>query len=176
VTYAQTPLLFRNLGSRKFDEVSAKSGNALMQPVVARGAAYGDYDGDGDLDVLITVNNGPARLLRNDGGERSHRLRLQLKGTKATRDAIGAYARVTHASGVSPWLMVKTGSSYCSQSELPLTFGLGSAKAVTKIEVKWPDGRTETMPGAAANQAISIEEGKGIVAQATLQLGGSGRR
>ena len=176
VSYAESPHLFRNLGSRRFEDVSGKSGQALQQPQVGRGAAYGDYDGDGDLDLLITVNNGPARLLRNDGGERASKLRLQLQGTKGNRDAIGAYARVTHAAGVSPWLMVKTGSSYCSQSELPLTFGLGASKTVTKIDVKWPDGRTETLPGTDVNQVLTIEEGKGVVAKAALPLGRGGAR
>jgi len=176
VTYAQTPHLFRNLGSRKFDEVASKSGKALTEPVVARGAAYGDYDGDGDPDLLMTANNGPARLLRNDGGDRSHRLRVQLTGTKSNRDAIGAFARVTHGAGSSPWLMVKTGSSYCSQSELPLTFGLGATNRVTRIEVKWPDGRLETLPGADANQAITIEEGKGITGRTPLPRARQGTR
>ncbi len=176
VTYAQAPHLFRNLGSRRFEEVAVKSGKALQQPMVARGAAYGDYDGDGDLDVLVTVNNGAARLLRNDGGERSQRLRLQLRGAAVNRDAIGAVARVTQASGPSPWLMVKTGSSYCSQSELPLTFGLGAGKTVSKIEVTWPDGKTETLPGTEANQVLTIEQGKGITARAALPLGRAGTR
>ncbi len=163
VAYAQAPHLFRNLGNRRFEAVTATSGAPLQQAVVARGAAYGDYDGDGDPDVLITTNNGPARLLRNDGGERSNRLRARFVGTKSNRDGIGTFARVTTASGPSPWQMVKTGSSYLSQSELPLTFGLGTADRVTKIEVKWPDGRTETLPGVEANVALTIEEGKGIV-------------
>jgi len=165
VTYAQAPHLFHNLGNRRFEAVTASSGSALQQPVVARGAAYGDYDGDGDPDLLVTANNGPARLLRNDGGERSARLRARFVGTKSNRDAIGTFARVTTASGTSPWLMVKTGSSYLSQSELPLTFGLGTANTVSKIEVKWPDGRAETLPGTDVNLTLTIEEGKGIVAR-----------
>jgi enediyne biosynthesis protein E4 len=168
ITYAQSPHLFRNLGGRKFEDVSARSGKALQETMVARGAAYGDYDGDGDLDVLVTVNHGRARLLRNDGGDRSHRLRLRLMGTNSNRDAIGALARVVHAGGASPWLMVKTGSSYCSQSELPLTFGLGGSAGVKTIEVKWPDGRLEMLPGSAADQALTITEGKGVSARAAL--------
>lgn len=170
IAYAQPPLVFRNLGSRKFEDATGKLGNTLIESMVARGAAYGDYDGDGDLDVLVTTNGGRARLLRNDGAERSQKVRLRLVGTTSNRDAIGAFARVTHASGSSPWQMVKTGSSYCSQSELPLTFGLGSVTSVTKIEVKWPNGRTDAFPGVAANRTLTIQEGKGMTAQAVLPL------
>ena len=163
VTYAQPPLLFRNAGSGRFEDATAAAGKALQEPMVARGAAYGDYDNDGDPDLLVTTNNGPARLLRNEGGERNRRLRVRLRGVTSNRDAIGAFVRVTHAAGTSPWLMVKTGSSYCSQSEMPVTLGLGRAERVTRIEVKWPDGRIETLPGADADQALTIEEGTGIV-------------
>jgi hypothetical protein len=168
IAHAQRPLLFRNAGSRKFEDATDAAGKAMLMPMVARGAAYGDYDGDGDLDLLVTVNNGPARLLRNEGAERNHRLRLRIVGTKSNRDAIGASARVTHSAGKSPWLMVKTGSSYCSQSEMPVTFGLGAIDRVTHIEVKWPDGKVDMLPGTNANQSLTIEEGKGITARQPL--------
>jgi len=163
VTYAQPAHLFRNRGSKKFDAVTAASGTALVKPVVGRGAAYGDYDNDGDLDLLITSNNGPARLLRNDGGNRNPMLRVSTLGTSSNRDGIGAQVRLTLDTGTRRWGTVKTGSSYLSQSELALTFGLGNAKKITRIEVVWPNGRAETLPGVAANQVVIIQEGKGIV-------------
>ena len=168
VTYAQPPHLFRNLGGKKFEAVGPRLGRAIAQPVVARGAAYGDYDNDGDLDVVMTTSNGPARLLQNTGGTNGA-LRVTTIGTTSNRNGIGAKVRVHPEGGAPRWAMVKTGSSYCSQSELPVTFGLGRAPAVTRIEVTWPNGRSETVPGVAANTAITIEEGKGIVRTVPLR-------
>ena len=171
VTYAQRPHLFRNLGSRKFEEISTRVGQAFQQAVVARGAAYGDFDNDGDLDVAITTNNGPARLLRNDRTAKNGALRVMLEGAASNHSAIGARVRLDVEDGRKPWAMVKTGSSYCSQSELPLTFGLGRASKVTTIEVTWPNGRVEKLAGVAANQSVTIREGKGIVRTTPLAAG-----
>jgi len=174
VTYAQPPHLFRNQGRGRFEEVTAAAGAAFSQPMVARGAAYADIDLDGDLDLVVTTNNGPARLFRNDGVS-NHALRVSLKGRESNRDAIGARVVVTLADGTSQWRMVKSGSSYLSQSELPLTFGLGAAAAVRAIEVTWPNGRAETLPGVAGDQRITVEEGQGIVERSPLARRGSAR-
>ncbi|MEO5742938.1 MAG: CRTAC1 family protein [Vicinamibacterales bacterium] len=169
VSYAQPPHLFRNLGGRRFEEVTPRSGAGLRLPIVARGAAYGDYDGDGDPDLLVTTNNGPARLLRNDGGNAHRALRVALRGTASNRDGIGARVTVRMADGSRRWQMVKTGSSYLSQSELPITFGLGRAQAVHSIEVAWPSGRVDRLAGEKAGQRVTIQEGGGIVARAEFK-------
>jgi enediyne biosynthesis protein E4 len=161
VSYEELPLLFRNLGGGKFENVSGRVGPAFTHPMVARGAAYADYDHDGDLDILIANNNGPACLLRNDGGNRNHWLSLRLSGTKSNRDGIGGVVRVETASG-RQWNMVRSGSSYCSQSDLALTFGLGK-ETVASVEVDWPSGVRARFQNVAANQRLTIDEDRGIV-------------
>ncbi len=165
VKYAQAPHLFRNLGQNKFEEVTATMGPALQRPIVGRGAAYGDFDNDGDLDLLITANNGPARLLRNENGNQNDRLRVKTVGTRSNRDGIGAKVTVRGDHGMRLFAMVKTGSSYLSQSELPLTFGLGKPEAgrTVSVEIAWPSGRKDTIPDVKANQFITVKEGKGII-------------
>lgn len=170
VKYAEPPHLFRNLGKKKFEAMVTKLGHALQQPVVARGAAYGDYDNDGDLDLLVTTNNGPARLLRNDGGNQNNVLRIKTVGASSNRDGIGAKVRITLPDHLKLTGMVKTGSSYCSQSELPLTFGLGKAEKVLNIEIVWPNGNKQAINDVSANQQIIIEEGKGIIATHPILL------
>ncbi len=160
--YKQIPLMFRNLGKGRFDSVGNSLGAAFNVPQVGRGAAYGDYDRDGDLDILLINNEGPARLLRNEGGNRNHWLTIRTVGTKANRDGIGAVVRVESASGVQ-MQTVHSGSSYCSQSDLALTFGLGPDTTVKSIDVVWPSGTKDRVTGVAANQFVRLQEGLGIV-------------
>ena len=164
VKYTQPPHLFRNTGQGKFEEATRSLGAAFNRPMVARGAAYGDFDRDGDLDILVTTNSGPAHLFRNDGGNQNNWLAVRTVGAKSNRDGIGAVVRVESASG-KQWNRVRSGSSYCSQSDLALTFGLGTSRAVTALEIEWPSGTKQRLTNVAANQGITIEEGKGIVAQ-----------
>jgi hypothetical protein len=163
VTYAQRPHLFHNGGRRQFEDVTAQSGPALQRQMVARGAAYADYDNDGDLDIVVTVNQGAARLLRNDGGNRNNVLRVQTVGAASNRDGIGARVDVEVRGGAKLWQIVKTGSSYASQSELPLTFGLGNAPGVDKVSIRWPSGRVESVGPLQANQRVTVKEGSGVV-------------
>ena len=162
VSYKQPPLLFHNRGNGKFESVAAAMGPDFSRPIVARGAAYGDLDHDGDLDVVITTNHGPAYLFRNDGGNGNHWLRVRTVGTKSNRDGIGAVVRVTSAAG-KQWTLVRTGSSYCSQSETAPTFGLGRDKVVQTLEVEWPSGVKQRFTNVPANQVVTVDEAKGIV-------------
>jgi hypothetical protein len=173
--YAQPAILFHNSGNRKFEDASAKVGPALQQPVVGRGAAYLDYDNDGDLDLVITANNGPARLLRNENGNQNDMLRVKLVGTRSSRDGIGAKVILTTSTGARLLRMVKTGSSYASQSELPLTFGLGKPEAgkTVNIEIIWPSGQKDSLSKISADQFITVKEGFGIVAARPIAFGKS---
>ena len=161
VSYREKPLLFRNVGNHKFENVSAQAGPAFNRPIVARGAAYADFDRDGDLDVLIASNNGPAYLFRNDGGNNNHWLTIRLVGTRSNRDGIGAIVRIQSAGG-KQWNMVRSGSSYCSQSDLALTFGLGKDPSAT-VEVDWPSGAKQQFQDVPANLFLTIDESRSIV-------------
>ena len=177
VKYAQRPSVFRNSGKKKFEDVSGKLGGALQKEVVGRGVAYADIDNDGDLDVVITENNGPARLLRNDNGNQNDMLRIRTVGVHSNRDGIGAVVTVKTSKGARMVQMVKSGSSYLSQSEMILTFGLGKpepGKTVT-VEIAWPAGKTESLSNVAANQLITVQEGKGIIAAKPITFGASSK-
>ena len=161
VTYAEPPHLFRNLANGKFEETTTKVGPAFAAPKVARGAAYADINNNGALDVLITTNGGPVHLYRNEGGV-NQSLRVKLVGTKSNRDGIGAVVRVVSGSDKQA-LTVKSGSSYLSQSELVLTFGLGSRTKTDTVEVQWPSGQIDKLSNVAAGQTVTVQEGKGVV-------------
>jgi len=161
VTYAEPPHLFRNLGGGKFTEVTAQMGPALAAPKVARGAAYGDMDNDGFLDVLLTTNAGPAYLFHNEGGV-NHSLRVKLIGTKSNRDGIGAIVHLTSGND-KQWKMLRSGSSYLSPSELVLTLGLGTNAKADMVEIQWPSGQLDKLSNINAGQTVTVEEGKGIV-------------
>jgi enediyne biosynthesis protein E4 len=164
VGYAQPPQLFLNSGKGVFRDVAGDAGAGFVQSKVGRGVACGDFDRDGDLDLLITTNNGPAFLYRNDQNAGNKSVRFRLVGTKSNRDAIGAEVRV-ESGGVNQSRLVKSGSSYLSQSELPVTFGVGKREVIDRVVILWPSGRTEEFKNIASGKAYECVEGKGIMGQ-----------
>jgi hypothetical protein len=162
VGYAQPPQLFLSNGKSSFHDVASEAGGSFDQPKVGRGLAYGDFDRDGDLDLLITTNNGPAYLYRNDQLAAHRSIRFRLVGTKSNRDAIGATVHIS-SGGLQQSRMVKGGSSYLSQSELPVTFGLEKRDQVERAVIYWPSGRTEEFKNLSAGRTYDCTEGKGIV-------------
>jgi hypothetical protein len=164
VGYAQPPQLFLSNGKGSFRDVAAEVGGGFDQPKVGRGLAYADFDRDGDLDLLLTTNNGPAYLYRNDQLTGNHSIRFRLVGTKSNRDGIGASLRV-FSGGITQSRIVKGGSSYLSQSELPVTFGLEKRDRIERVVIDWPSGRTEEFKNLPAGRCYECTEGKGIVPQ-----------
>jgi hypothetical protein len=126
---------------------------------VSRGTAFADYDNDGDLDLLVTNLNTPCNLLRNDGGNQGAWLILKLVGTRSNRDAIGARVKVV-AGNTTQTREVRSGSSYLSQSDMRLHFGLGKYKQVERVEIRWPSGLEERLEGIGANQILTLVEGE----------------
>ena len=161
VGYAQPPQLFLNLGGGKFREAGTELGGGFDSPKVGRGLAVGDFDRDGNLDLLMTTNHGPAFLYRNEqtGGNRS--IRIRLVGTSSNRDGIGALVRL-YNRGETQSRLVHSGSSYLSQSELPITFGVGKADQVERITIHWPNGRTEEFKNLPTGKSYQAIESKGL--------------
>jgi hypothetical protein len=161
VGYAQPPQLFLNDGKGSFRDIATEAGGGFEKPKVARGLAYADFDRDGNLDLLLTTNSGPTYLYRNDQLAGNRSIRFRLVGTKSNRDGIGATVRIV-SGGSNQWRMVKSGSSYLSQSELPVTFGLAKRDRVERTVILWPSGRTEEFKNLAAGRCYECTEGKGI--------------
>ena len=161
VGYAQPPQLFLNNGKGIFHDVAAEISGGFSQPKVGRGLAYGDFDRDGDIDLLMTTNHGPAYLYRNDQLAGNRSIRFRLVGTKSNRDAIGASVKIFHNGSIQSRL-VKGGSSYLSQSELPVTFGVGKQDKINRVVIQWPSGRTEEYKDLTTGRAYECVEGKGI--------------
>ncbi|MBB15883.1 RNA-binding protein [Candidatus Poribacteria bacterium] len=156
VTYKQSPHLFRNIGKSKFVDVANQSAD-LMEPIVGRGAAYGDIDNDGDWDLLVTNCNGIPRLFRNENKTAHNWIKIRLIGEKSNRDGIGSRVKITTESGTQERTL-RSGSSYCSQSELSIIFGLGNDKKISQLDVSWPSGQVTTLTELALNKSITIKE------------------
>ena len=157
--YAEPTLLFRNRHDGTFAEVGLKSGAPFTTEIVGRGCAWGDYDNDGRLDLLITANNGRAMLWHNETQTANHWLKLKLTGTKSNRDGIGALVRVS-SGGLTQRQMVRSGSSYLSQSDLRPNFGLGAGTRAD-VEIRWPSGTVDCLKDVPADHIWTVQEGRG---------------
>jgi hypothetical protein len=162
VRYAEPKLMFRNTGRGIFENVSGRLGADFQRPRVSRGAAIGDFDNDGDLDVLVNNNGEPAQLLRNDGGNANHWLEIFLIGTRSNRDGVGARAKLT-AGDLTLYDQRKGGMSYQSAQDPRLHFGLGAQGKVDGLEIVWPSGEVTKLAGIKSDQIIAVKEGEGLV-------------
>jgi enediyne biosynthesis protein E4 len=159
LTYRQRKLVYRNDRNGTFTEVAKDLGPALTAPAVSRGAAFGDLDNDGDVDVVVNNLDGPLTVLRNDGGNGNNFLTIDLVGRKSNRSAFGARVKVT-AGDLVQIDERRSGGSYLSQNDVRLHFGLEKRQKVDRVEVRWPDGAIETLTGVEANRFITITEGE----------------
>ena len=160
--YAEPKLMFRNIGKGFFQNVSDQLGPDFQIPRVSRGAAIGDFDNDGDLDILVNNNGQTPQLLRNDGGNANHWLQLFLIGTRSNRDAVGARAKLT-SGGVVQYQQKKGGMSYQSAQDPRLHFGLGQHALVEELEIRWPSGELTKLSNLKCDQFLTIREGHGLV-------------
>jgi enediyne biosynthesis protein E4 len=162
ISYKQPKVLYRNLGNGRFEDVSAKAGPAIRAENLGRGCAFGDFDNDGDVDVVVNNLDGPPTLLRNDGGNRNNWIMIKCVGTRSNRSGIGTRVKVT-CGNHSQIDEVMSGSSYYSQNDLRLHFGLGRATEVDSVEIAWPSGLKESFKKLPANHLFIVQETKGIL-------------
>ena len=166
VTYAQPTHLFRNLGNKQFSEIVAEAGSPLAKRYVARGAAYADFDHDGDPDILMTSNGGPAHLFRNNAGDQSRFVRLHLKGTRSNRNGYGALVQLT-AGGKTQSKFARSAHSYLSQSDSVIAFGLAKLDKADRVKVTWPSGAVQEFRDLQSGREYLIDETQGIKAGET---------
>jgi hypothetical protein len=159
--YLQRKQLFQNLGNRRFEEITDQVGGGLLMEKSSRGAAFGDYDSDGDIDVLVINLNDRPTLLRNDTAGAGHWITIGLVGTKSNRSAIGARVQVT-AGQRTQTSEVRSGGSYISQNDRRAHFGLGAVDRVDQVQIRWPNGLVETVRGLAADRFYVAREGQGV--------------
>ncbi len=160
--YAQRKVLYRNLQNGKFADVSEQVGGAVTEKSPARGCAFGDFDNDGDIDVVINNVNAVPELLRNDSKSGNNWIKIRLVGVKSNRDGIGSRIKVTADDGAQID-EVRSGSSYYSNNDLRVNFGLGKNAKIKQIEVHWTSGQVDTLSDVAVNQILTIKEGSGLV-------------
>ncbi|MFP5264024.1 MAG: CRTAC1 family protein [Blastocatellia bacterium] len=158
--YAQRKVLYRNLRNGRFEDVSDRVGGPVIQPSAARGCAFGDYDNDGDVDILINPVNAAPELLRCDSGNQNNWVTIKAVGVKSNRSGIGARVRCVTEDGAQ-LDEVRSGGSYYSQNDLRVHFGLGKREKVKTLEIRWPSGEVDTLSDVAANQFITVKEGSG---------------
>ena len=170
LTFKQRKIVYKNLGNGRFVDVTSDTGLAVTQPRSSRGTAFGDFDNDGDVDVVVINMNEPPSLLRNDCNTKNNWLKVKCVGTKSNRSAIGARVRVVTGQH-SQMNEVMSGSSYISQNDLRLHFGLGKAKQTDLVEVRWPLGLVESFKNIEANQLLVVQEGRGIIRREKLGKG-----
>ncbi len=161
-SYRQRNLLLENDGSGRFREVGDSSGAGLAETHVGRGAAFGDYDDDGDLDIVVVNDNEPPSLLRNDGGNGLHWIKLRLRGTRSNRDGIGARLRLA-AGELVQFREVRQGGGYLSSHDPRLHFGLGGQTLVERLEIEWPSGTKQIATDLPARHLVTIDEERGVV-------------
>ncbi len=155
--YAQRKEIYRNLGGGKFKEMARDLGGDVLTPKSSRGAAFGDFDNDGDIDVLVINLNDRPSLYRNEGGNRNHWITFRLEGSRSNRDAIGARVEIW-AGGKRQVQEVRSGGSYLSSNDMRVHFGLGGTSRVDRIRIRWPNGNMEELPGMETDRFVKVKE------------------